>query len=106
WDVRLVQDGVMSFDTIPTHSLALVVLHGTVLVNGDEIVREGQLVQFDKEGIGLSIEANNDATLLVLSGEPINEPVVGHGPFVMNSKAEILEAFEDFNSGRFGKIPT
>lgn len=104
WDVRLVQDGVMRFDTTPGHTLALVVLHGTVQVNGAEIVREGQLVQFDRDGSGLEIEANNDATLLVLSGEPINEPVVGHGPFVMNSKAEILQAFEDFNSGRFGQM--
>lgn len=106
WDVRLAQDGVMRFDTKSDHSLALVVLHGTVLINGAEIAREGQLVQFDKQGTGLEIEANNDATLLVLSGEPINEPVVGHGPFVMNSKAQIIEAIEDFNSGRFGLIPT
>lgn len=105
WDVRLVQNGVMDFETVSAHSLALVVLQGTVMVNGTEIVRDGQLVQFGNEGTAVQIEANNDATLLVLSGEPIDEPVVGHGPFVMNSKTEILEAFEDFNSGRFGLIP-
>lgn len=105
WDVRLVQDGVMRFATESAHALALVVLHGTVMVNGTEIVRAGQLVQFGNEGAAVEIEANNDATVLVLSGEPIDEPVIGHGPFVMNSETEIVQAFEDFQSGRFGLIP-
>jgi len=112
-----VQDGVVRFETVSAHSLALVVLHGTVMVNGTvtvngtvmvngtEIGRGGQLVQFGNEGATVGVEANNDATLLVLSGEPFDEPVVGHGPFVMSSKREILEAFEDFMSGRFGLIP-
>lgn len=104
WDVRLKQGGVLRTETLPEHTLALVVLRGTVLVNGVEIAREAQLVQFGHEGSSLEIEANNDATFLVLSGEPINEPVVGHGPFVMNTKAEILEAFEDYNNGRFGQM--
>ena len=111
WDAQLAQNGVLRFDTIPSHSLALVVLRGTVLINENEIVREGQLVQFERDDVGLEnigtqleIEANNDSVLLVLSGEPILEPVVGHGPFVMNSKAEILEAFEDFNNGSFGSM--
>ena len=105
WDVRLVQNGVMRVDTIPSHSLALVVLHGTVQVNGLETVGEGQLVVFGKQGVELEIEASQNATVLVLSGEPINEPVIGYGPFVMNRKSQILEAFEDFESGRFGQVP-
>ncbi len=59
---------------------------------------------FDRDGTGVSIEANSDATLLVLGGEPIDEPVVGYGPFVMNSQAEIAQAIADFNSGRFGRV--
>src|SRR5690606_16516780 len=86
-------------------TLALVVLHGTVLVNGHEIARGGQLVHMDRAGETVQLEANNDVTLLWLSGEPIDEPVVGHGPFVMNTKADILQAFTDFQSGRFGHIP-
>ena len=58
----------------------------------------------DRDAGEVVLEANSDAALLVLSGEPLNEPIVGYGPFVMNSEAQIAEAFEDFNSGRFGRI--
>mgnify|MGYP003610306378 CR=1 FL=1 len=104
WDVRLRQGRVARLDTPAGHTLALVVLHGTVLVNGQEVVREAQMVQFDRAGSGVEIEANSDATLLLLGGEPIDEPIVGHGPFVMNTQAEIVEAINDFNAGRFGEM--
>ena len=104
WDIRLNQDGVARFDTTPGHTAALLVLRGTVMVNGTEIARENQLVHFERQDSGIELEANNDAMLLFMSGQPINEPIVGHGPFVMNSKAEIMVAFNDFNSDRFGRI--
>jgi redox-sensitive bicupin YhaK (pirin superfamily) len=103
WDLRIGRGGVGRFEAREGHTLALVVLHGTVLVNGSEVVREGQLVHLERAGRGVEIEANGDATVLWLSGEPIDEPVVGHGPFVMNSQAEIRQAIADFNSGRFGR---
>jgi len=68
-------------------------------------VREGQLALFERDGSSIRLEANNDAVLLVLSGEPIDEPIVGHGPFVMNTDAEIHQAFVDFQSGKFGRMP-
>jgi len=100
-DIRIAQGGIARFDATAGHTLALVVLHGTVLVNGDAVAREGQLVHFERAGTGVTIEANNDATVLWLAGEPIDEPVVGYGPFVMNTKAEIQQAIEDYNAGRF-----
>ncbi|VFR79022.1 Pirin [plant metagenome] len=103
-DIKLGQGGVARFDTRDGHALALVVLHGTVLVNGNAVAREGQLVHLDRDGSGVEIEANNDAVVLWLSGEPIDEPVVGYGPFVMNSEAEIRQAVDDFNRGRFGAM--
>ena len=105
WDVRLNRDHATTFSVPVGRTLALIVLHGTVLVNGGEIAREAQMVLFDRDGADFTVEANSDATLLVLSGEPIDEPVVGYGPFVMNSEAEIVQAIQDFNSGRFGEIP-
>ena len=104
WDVRIGQGKTARFDAIEGHTLALVVLHGTVLVNGESVVREGQLVHMDRAGSTVAIEANNDATVLWLSGEPIDEPVVGYGPFVMNSHDEIRQAIDDFNGGKFGRM--
>ena len=69
------------------------------------MVRAGQLVHMDRAADAVHLEANNDVTLLWLSGEPIDEPVVGHGPFVMNTDAEIGQALDDLRSGRFGRIP-
>lgn len=103
-DIRLNQGTTTRFETREGHTHALVVLRGAVVINGSEAAREGQLVHLEREGSGVQIEASSDATLLWLSGEPIDEPVVGYGPFVMNSETEIRQAVADFNSGRFGRI--
>ena len=57
---------------------------------------------FENNGEGFTVQATEDAVVLILSGEPINEPIVSHGPFVMNTREEIVQAFEDFNMGKFG----
>lgn len=105
WDMRLAQG---RFSTLTLHegwTAALVILRGTVQVNDSAIACEGQVVVLDPGGENISIEANSDATVLVLAGEPIDEPIVGHGPFVMNSQQEIAQAISDFNDGRFGLMP-
>jgi redox-sensitive bicupin YhaK (pirin superfamily) len=104
WDVRLNAQKRTSFSVTQGHTLAVVVLHGTVLVNDSQILREAQMAVLDRAGEDFSLEANGDATLLVLSGEPLEEPIVGYGPFVMNTEQQISEAIEDFNSGRFGRV--
>jgi len=104
WDLRLNGGKLLTLDLHDGRNTALVVLRGTVQVNGLELVREGQLALFERNGHQISLEANNDAVVLLLSGEPIDEPIVGHGPFVMNSEQEIHQAFADFQSGRFGRM--
>ncbi|AYC31550.1 pirin family protein [Pseudomonas cavernae] len=104
WDIRLKRDKPVTLPVVAGRSTALVVLRGSVQVNGEQLVREAQLVLFERAGDELQLEANGDATVLLLSGEPIDEPVVGYGPFVMNSQAEIDQAISDFQSGRFGRM--
>ncbi|ACK51486.1 Pirin domain protein [Methylocella silvestris BL2] len=105
WDVRLRRGGRASFSAPEGHTLAIVVLKGAVLINGETIAREAQLALFERKGGSIAIEANSDAALLILSGEPIDEPVFMQGPFVMNSREEIRQAIDDFQHGRFGRIP-
>ena len=104
WDLRLNRGGVTSLTLPEGHTVVIAVLKGTVQVNGDPIAREAQLVLLDREGGEIRLEASDDASLLILSGEPINEPVVMQGPFVMNTADEIRQAKVDFQNGRFGEI--
>lgn len=105
WDLRLTAGGVADLPLPQGWTAGIVVLRGTVLVNGHAVLRGDQVAVLDRDGVGVTLEANNDAVVLLLAGEPIDEPIVGYGPFVMNSEAEIRQAIEDFNSGRFGGIP-
>ncbi|CAM5297504.1 pirin family protein [Eoetvoesiella caeni] len=104
WDLRLNQGSINELDVPEGWSTALIVLRGTVLVNGSTVARESQMAVLEQAGSQVTIEANNDAVVLLISGEPIDEPIVGYGPFVMNSQEEIAQAMEDFNSGRFGQM--
>lgn len=82
----------------------LVALHGPVRVNDEHVLRDAQGVRLDRDGDAVTVEANDDATLLLLEGEPIDEPIAAYGPFVMNTRQEIRAALEDFRSGRFGRL--
>lgn len=103
WDMRLSQGGISQFEVEAGRTLALIVLDGAINVNGQD-VREAQMVMLDPDGQGLEVRADTDAVVLLLSGEPIDEPIVGYGPFVMNSEDEIAQAVADFNRGQFGQI--
>lgn len=103
WDVRMQQGRQATFSFADDRTLAVVVLKGSVSVNG-ESVHDAQFALLDSNEGSVLLEALTDATLLILSGEPLDEPIVGHGPFVMNTAAEIRQAISDFNNGQFGRI--
>ncbi len=104
WDLRMNRGGSVELPLPDGWTAALIVLHGTVQVNGHALAREAQMIVLDRSGVGVMIESNNDAVVLLLAGQPLDEPIVGYGPFVMNSEIEIRQAFDDFKSGRFGAI--
>ena len=104
WDLRLNPGIAVDLPAAEGWTTAVIVLHGTVVVNGSSVANEAQLVLLERDGSGFQLEANSDAVVLFLSGEPLNEPIVGHGPFVMNTETEIIEAIDDFRNGRFGQM--
>jgi quercetin 2,3-dioxygenase len=104
-DVQLRAGRRAKLDLNDGWATAIYVLNGEVRLNGKENARGTELVIFERGGDEVEIEAVADATLFVLSGQPIEEPVVGYGPFVMNTSQEISQAFVDFHHGRMGKIP-
>jgi quercetin 2,3-dioxygenase len=104
WDIRLEPGANLDLPVPEGHTTLLMVLKGTVQANGEETLRDAELASFSRVGHGITVESNNSAHVLLLSGEPINEPVVGQGPFVMNTPEEIQQAITDFQSGKFGQL--
>jgi len=104
WDMRLNAGRSVTLDLHAGRNTALVVLRGTLRINATEVAQEGQLALFERDGTLLRLESSDDAMVLLLSGEPIDEPIVGHGPFVMNTEQEIHQAFADYQSGQFGQM--
>ncbi len=103
-NAKLKQGTTASFNFPANYNTVLLVIEGSVTVNGEEKVPTDHLVLFENEGEDFSFTANEDAIVLVLSGEPIDEPIAAHGPFVMNKREELIEAFNDFNQGKFGYL--
>ena len=93
-----------SFSFPANFTTAVLVLEGSVLINDTSTLVSDQFALFKNDGTDFNIKATAQSIVLVLSGAPILEPIVSHGPFVMNSREEIMEAFEDFNAGKFGYL--
>ena len=104
WDLRLKAGHRVAFDLPDGHTTALFVLNGAIRLGERHTVRAAELAVMERTGSRLEFDVAEDATLLLLSGAPLNEPIVGHGPFVMNTREEIIQAINDFNSGHFGQI--
>jgi redox-sensitive bicupin YhaK (pirin superfamily) len=85
------------------YTAAFFVLKGKVVVNGGKPTNETELVVFERKGDDAELEATSDATIFVMNGQPIDEPISGYGPFVMNTEQEIRQAIEDMRAGRLGK---
>ncbi|EOR10262.1 pirin family protein [Acinetobacter genomosp. 15BJ] len=104
WDGTIVQGQAHTFYVTEGHTTLLVLLSGQVILNESQSIEAPSLVVLSREEIDFSIKAEQDSKFLILTGQPLNEPIEGYGPFVMNSKAEIMEAVRDFNSGKFGSM--
>ncbi len=103
-NAKLHKGAKAEFNFPQNYNTALVIIEGSVKVNRDTNVAYNNFVLFKNDGEAFTIEASEDAIVLVLSGEPINEPIASHGPFVMNTKEEIIQAFEDYEAGKFGVL--
>ncbi len=102
-NVKLHKNGSSAFQFPTAYNTALLVIEGKIKVNDTE-VNTDHLVVFKHNDETFNIQAVEEAKVLIMSGEPIHEPIAAHGPFVMNTKAEIIQAFEDYNKGKFGYL--
>jgi redox-sensitive bicupin YhaK (pirin superfamily) len=103
-NVKLNSNGEAEFN-FPAHfNTALLVVEGEVLVSEDAMVPVNHFILMENKGEEFKIKGLQNSTVLVLSGEPINEPIAAHGPFVMNTRQELVEAFQDFQNGMFGYL--
>jgi redox-sensitive bicupin YhaK (pirin superfamily) len=104
WDLRLAGGKSVTLTLPDGHTSALVPMQGRAAVNEAHRAGPAQLVQLSRDGGEFTIAADDDLKMLILGGQPIAEPVVGYGPFVMNSEREIAQAFADFQGGHFGRM--
>lgn len=104
WDVNLNAGKSAELALPDGHTTTFLVLSGNIRINGQADAAEGDLAIFERSGSGITVEAKSATKLLVMDGEPIVEPIVGQGPFVMNSRAEIQKAFEEYELGLMGEL--
>ncbi len=101
-NAKLEKGGKAAFNFPAVFNTCALVIEGSIIVNGTEKAESDHFVLFGNDGEDVTIEASEKAIVLIMSGEPINEPIAAHGPFVMNTQTEIMKAYADLNRGRFG----
>ena len=104
WDLRIKAGSRIRLNVPAGQTAALFVLSGQLETENGESISDAEIALFEREGQEISVFATKDSKVLFLGGQPIAEPIVGYGPFVMNTPAEIQQAFMDFNSGKMGEI--
>lgn len=104
FNARLRKGAKANFSFPENYNTALLIIEGSVVVNGTKEAPTDNFVLMSNDGEQFTVEATDDAVVLILSGEPLNEPIAAQGPFVMNTRAELMEAYEDFHSGKFGYL--
>lgn len=104
YNVRLKKEAKIQLAFPEDYTTAILMVEGDAMVNSTTQAPQDHFVMFGNDGESFTLEAFTDTVVLVLSGEPIKEPIASHGPFVMNSKEELLQAFQDFNTGKFGYL--
>jgi len=103
WDMKLKADRILSLSLPAGQTIALFVLRGKLEI-GSHTVGPAELAVMERDGSDLVAAIQEDSVVLLLSGEPLNESIVGHGPFVMNTRSEIMQAIQDYQHGKFGQI--
>lgn len=104
WDVRMKSGGVADLKVPAGHTALIFVLSGSVRISDSHTLKDAEMAILEKETDTIHLHATEDSKILFLGGEPINDPVVGYGPFVMNTQPEIMQAFKDFEAGKMGVL--
>lgn len=104
YNAKIKAGGSAAFNFPKHYNTALLVIEGSIEINGTDKANADQMALFYNDGESFVIKATEDAVVLILSGEPINEPIAAHGPFVMNTREELIAAFTDYNEGKFGYL--
>lgn len=104
YNIHLQQNGTITFDLPAAYNTGILVIQGKVQVNENDVALADHFILFKNIGERIPLKAEEETILLVLSGEPIREPITAYGPFLMNTKEDILQAFKDLNAGKFGKL--
>jgi redox-sensitive bicupin YhaK (pirin superfamily) len=102
--IHIKKGGTYFIPFASSHNAFIYALEGNIHINEHEELPAFYMASFNKDGVGVQITAKEDSVLLMGTGEPLNEPVVSHGPFVMNNQTQLLEAFRDYQMGKMGVL--